>query len=240
MAYFRCEWISEALDMATSAVVILPETGDLARTPVVYLLHGLSDNCTGWSRYTGVERYARNYGVAVVMPEVQRSFYCDTRSGMKYFTYISQELPKICRRFFGLSADPQYNYVMGLSMGGFGALKCALTNPQWYAGCASFSGALRPQASKVLSQAEADAIWGGGANAGPENDLFTLVADCQNPPPIFQTCGEQDGLYPVNQAFAEHLEKLGVTHVFTHGPGAHTWEFWDDSVRAAFDYFFGK
>ena len=123
MAYFRCEWISEALDMATSAVVILPETGDLARTPVVYLLHGLSDNCTGWSRYTAVERYARNYGVAVVMPEVQRSFYCDTRSGMKYFTYISQELPKICRRFFGLSADPQYNYVMGLSMGGFGALK---------------------------------------------------------------------------------------------------------------------
>ena len=93
MAYFRCEWISEALDMATSAVVILPETGDLARTPVVYLLHGLSDNCTGWSRYTAVERYARNYGVAVVMPEVQRSFYCDTRSGMRYFTYISQELP---------------------------------------------------------------------------------------------------------------------------------------------------
>ena len=36
------------------------------------------------------------------------------------------------------------------------------------------------------------------------------------------------------------LEKLGVTHVFTHAPGAHTWEFWDDSVRAAFDYFFGK
>lgn len=240
MAYFRCEWISEALDMATSAVVILPDTGDLTQCPVVYLLHGLSDNCTGWTRYTAVERYARGYGVAVVMPEVQRSFYCDTRSGMKYFTYISQELPQICRRFFGLSAQPQHNYVMGLSMGGFAALKCTLTYPERYAGCASFSGALRPEASQVLSQAESQAIWGGGTDIGPENDLFALAARAQSLPPIFQTCGEQDRLYPVNQAFAAHLDELGFSHIFNHGPGCHSWEFWDNSVRECFDHFFGK
>lgn len=240
MANFRCEWISETLGMATSTVVILPEEGNLAQIPVVYLLHGLSDNCTSWSRYTGAERYARDYGVAVVMPEVQRSFYCDTRSGMNYFTYISQELPQVCRRFFGLSAKPELNYVMGLSMGGFGALKCAFTHPEAYAGCASFSGALRPESSKVFSQAEAQAIWGADSPTGPENDLFALAAQAENLPPIYQTCGEQDHLYPVNVAFARHLSSIGANHVFTHKPGDHTWDFWDDSLRECFAYFFEK
>lgn len=79
-------------------------------------------------------------GAALVIPEVQRSFYIDGAYGLNYFTYVSQELPAACHRMFGLSLEREKNYVMGLSMGGFGALKCALTYPERYAGCGSFSG----------------------------------------------------------------------------------------------------
>lgn len=55
MAFFRCDVMSESLGMATSVLVTMPDTGDLAAAPVVYLLHGLTDNCTGWLRYTQAE-----------------------------------------------------------------------------------------------------------------------------------------------------------------------------------------
>ena len=139
MTYLRCDFSSKSLEMCTSFIALLPEDVPLGDAPVIYLLHGLSDNCTGWTRLTGVERYAREHNAAVIMPEVQRSFYADMALGLRYFTYISQELPAFCRRTFGLSAARERNFVMGLSMGGYGALKCALTAPERYAGCGAFS-----------------------------------------------------------------------------------------------------
>ena len=62
MAFFRCDVMSESLGMATSVLVTMPDTGDLAAAPVVYLLHGLTDNCTGWLRYTQAEHLARTHG----------------------------------------------------------------------------------------------------------------------------------------------------------------------------------
>ena len=53
--------------------------------------------------------------------------------GLPYFTYVSEELPTLCRRMFSLSAAREKNYVFGLSMGGYGAMKCALTYPGRYA-----------------------------------------------------------------------------------------------------------
>ena len=138
MAHMRCDFRSDAMGMNTSMTVILPEKTDLSQVPVVYLLHGLEDNCTGWARYTSVERYAREKNAALVMPEVQRSFYADMDRGLPYFTFIHDELPEICRGFFGFSAKREKNYLMGLSMGGYGTLKCVLQTPERYAGAAAF------------------------------------------------------------------------------------------------------
>ena len=141
MAHLRCDFRSDAMAMNTSMTVILPEKTDLSQVPVVYLLHGLEDNCTGWARYTSVERYAREKNAALVMPEVQRSFYADMDRGLPYFTFIHDELPEICRGFFGFSAQREKNYLMGLSMGGYGALKCALRAGDVFSRGASLSGA---------------------------------------------------------------------------------------------------
>ena len=140
MALLKVEYASKVLEMTTSFQAVLPDEGDLKDARVVYLLHGLTDNCTGWTRYSSCERYARERGVALIIPEVQRSFYIDGVYGLNYFTYVSQELPRAVHRMFSLSLAREKNYVMGLSMGGYGALKCALTYPERYAGCGSFSG----------------------------------------------------------------------------------------------------
>ena len=100
MTFIRADFHSKELNMSTSAQVLLPDDRALSRVRVVYLLHGLSDNCTGWLRRTAVERYAQEYGVAVVMPEVQRSFYTDMQYGVNYFSYVYKELPEIMHRLF--------------------------------------------------------------------------------------------------------------------------------------------
>lgn len=243
MALLRVEYSSRVLEMNTSFQVFLPDEGKLSETRVVYLLHGLTDNCTGWTRYTACERYARERGVAIVIPEVQRSFYIDGVYGLNYFTYVSRELPKVCQRMFGFRARREFNYVMGLSMGGYGALKCALTYPESYAGCGSFSGVTdlrdyvaRPAVS--IHSRELTALLGPGHRICPENDLFSLAEQVTDPPAIYLSCGEQDPLYPANCAFRDKLSALGIRHCFDHRPGSHSWEFWDQSLRDCFDYFF--
>ena len=243
MALLRVEYSSKVLEMNTSFQVFLPDEGDLSEVKVVYLLHGLTDNCTGWTRYSSCGRYARERGVALVIPEVQRSFYIDGVYGLKYFTYVAKELPQVCRRMFGLSAKRELNYVMGLSMGGFGALKCALTFPENYAGCGSFSGvtdlkAFLSRQALPMKPWEFTALLGEGHRVGPENDLCHLASNLLDVPKIYVSCGEQDVHYPMNCAFTEHLAALGIAHRYDHRPGGHSWDFWDRSIQDCFDYLF--
>lgn len=235
------EYASQTLAMSTSIQVILPDEGPLSQAKVVYLLHGLTDNCTGWTRYSSCERYARERGVALVIPEVQRSFYIDGVYGLNYFTYVSQELPDAVHRIFGLSRERARNYVMGLSMGGYGALKCALTYPERYAGCGSFSGVtdlkrFLSTPAIPLGKQECIALLGPELAVGPENDLAQLARKANQLPPIYLSCGEQDRHYPMNCAFAEMLKETSAVYRFDHRPGDHCWSFWDKSLQDCFDY----
>lgn len=213
---------------------------------VVYLLHGLADNCTGWSRYTSVERYAREYNVAVVMPEVQRSFYADMEMGLRYFSYVLEEVPKVCGRFFGFSKKREQNFMMGLSMGGYGALKCVLNRPEKYAGCAAFS-AVTDLSARVASapfdeRQEFKAIFGMELEVPKESDLFALLetVDMDKLPQIYTACGEKDDLYAQNVRFAECLKKKGADMVFEHWEGIHDWRFWDKAVERGMEQLFGN
>jgi len=130
MALIHCDFFSEALGLSTSMCVILPEParGQIGMPgserqpsgphPVLWLLHGLSDDHTIWQRRTSIERYVAERGLAVVMPAVARSFYTDMAHGLPYWTFISEELPAAARSFFPLSPAREDNFVAGLSMGG--------------------------------------------------------------------------------------------------------------------------
>ena len=108
---------------------------------MLYLLHGLSDDDTIWLRRTSIERYVAPLGLAVVMPQVHRSFYTDEAHGNRYWTFLSEELPELVHHFFRLSRRREDTFVAGLSMGGYGALKWALREPERFAAAASMSAA---------------------------------------------------------------------------------------------------
>lgn len=248
MAEFIGNIASKVLGMETGVGIVIPEGTDPKAAPVVYLLHGLSDNHTGWRRYTRVESYAREHGAVLIMPEAGRSFYTDCDLGLPYFTYISEELPELMTRIFRIDGRPENTYIMGLSMGGYGALKCALTSPHQYAGCAAFSSVcdLREAVSENLfsmKETGEHRAYFGGDGIAEKDDLFFLLKECKKTgrfPKTFLTCGTEDFLFPMNERFLKAAKEAGANPECRFLPGDHRWEFWDASVREAFRYFFGE
>lgn len=252
MAIFRGDIRSAALAMDTQLYVILPydRPADNQQKPcrVLYLLHGLGDNAAAWTRYTGIERYARERGLAVIMPEAQRSFYMDMEMGLSYFTYVTLELPDLCAQMFHISSSREDTFVAGLSMGGFGALKCGLSHPELYAGCASFSGV--GDLSILLGEYQTeDNIGEMRGTFGPElivkarDDLRLLANQAgslprEQRPRVLITCGTRDFLHESNRELRDYLRSLPLDFRYEEWEGDHEWGFWDKSVQIALEEFF--
>ena len=244
MALLTCDFFSESLERGTSITVVLPQPTEdqigVAEVtldgppPVLYLLHGLSDDHTAWLRYTSIERYAAAAGLAVVMPAVDRSFYANEAHGHRYWDYVSEELPAIVARFLRVSEDPATTYVAGLSMGGYGALKHAFTHPERYAAAASLSGVadIRQLAERLERAEIVTRVFDG--EFGPGDDLFELLATV-NPataPRLYVGCGtEEDRLMPPNTRLAEEARARGLDVTTDFRPGAHEWGLWDAQIQ---------
>jgi S-formylglutathione hydrolase FrmB len=248
MAQLSCSFFSDALEMGTSVSVVLPQATEAqigvdpaaagGDPPVLYLLHGLSDDHTAWIRYTSIERYAAAAGLAVVMPAVGRSFYADELHGHRYWTFVSEELPRVMRSFFRFSERPEDTFVAGLSMGGYGALKLALTHPDRFAAAASLSGGLDVVGvSRFPERRELfDRVFGGAP--GPGDDLFALLAaaDAGSLPPLHVSCGTEDKLVPMSRRFAAEAEAVGAAVTTDFRPGDHEWGLWDAVIRDVIDW----
>ena len=139
MAVFRGTIRSRCLRIDTTVNVIVPYEQHyiMSKTPpdkTVILLHGIKQNADTWTRMSRVEQFAHRVGFNVVIPDGQRSFYSNMAHGLPYFDYITNELPEAIDKIFHIPLDADHLYAAGLSMGGFGALKCALTYPDRFAG----------------------------------------------------------------------------------------------------------
>lgn len=254
MAFVTCKFFSQSLQLAREFWAVVPEpppSGPVpVRYPVVFLLHGLSDDHTIWQRRTSVERYAQERGLAVVMPGVDRSFYLNMASGPRYGDYISEEIPRVARALLPLSEDPAHTYVAGLSMGGYGAFKLALDHPERYAAACSLSGAVDMGLRAPLLAAdglgeEMTRVFGDLASVrGGPHDLLHLAAGCRQAgravPRLLQLCGTEDFLYPDNQAFRHQALALGLPLTYREGPGTHEWGYWDKHLPAVLDWFLGR
>lgn len=244
MAFIQCNFQSETLAIGASMHVIMPEPafGKPADRdiPVLFLLHGLSDDHTAWTRYTAIERYARNKRLAIVMPAVNRSFYTNMVSGFPYWTFISEELPAKARALFPLSDKREDTFVAGLSMGGYGAFKLGLRCPERFAAAASLSGALDLEGGRQRWAKDFGFVFGEGAEIPAEDNVFRLAeqaaASSGPKPKLMQICGTEDYLYEANVRFRDHARSLGLDHVYDEAPGAHNWEFWDKHIQTVIDW----
>ena len=133
---------SGQLGKQTNVNILLPDCIQKGKKlPVLYLLHGLSDNETGWMTLTSIGRYATNdREMITVMPNGDRSFYCDIPNFGNYFSYITKELPDYIEAMLPAADNRENRFIAGLSMGGYGALKCGLLAPDTFGAVASLSG----------------------------------------------------------------------------------------------------
>ena len=247
MAFIQCDFFSQVLSLSVSMNVILPQP-IRSSYPVLYLLHGMSDDHTIWMRRTSIERYADEYGLAVIMPAVGRSFYNNMAIGYRYWDFISEEVPQVAQGFFPLSTARAETFVAGLSMGGYGAFKLAFSHPERFAAAASLSGALDMSLNRENRPAyvteEMAAAWLAERRnifgdldtfVGSSNDLFYLaqqmVTANELQPRLFQCCGTEDFLYDQNQRFLAFAQSLDLDLTYEEGPGQHVWGYWDMMIQ---------
>jgi putative tributyrin esterase len=256
MALIDCKFFSETLGMCSSMRVILPETterriGDAGASragqaafrghPTLFLLHGMSDDETIWTRSTNVERYAAELGLAVVMPNVHRSFYTNMAHGYRYWDFVSFELIDKAREFFPLSHAREDNFVAGNSMGGHGAFKLAMRMPETFAGAASLSGVADVTEFREARSLDFELIFGGpAAEPGSEDDvlhLAQLLAESEPPRPRFyQCCGTEDFLLAQNHRLRERMQSFAFDYLYEEGPGNHDWRYWDKTIYRALEW----
>ena len=221
----------------TSCLVILPdEQAGPGPYPVFYLLHGLSDDHTAWTRRTRLERYVEGLPLIVVMPDGGRGWYTDSsvEPTGAFETFILRDLIGFIDRTFQTRTDRGGRVVAGLSMGGYGAVKLALKFPEVFCAAASHSGALvnPEERGGIYAGSELQRIFGDSPAGGP-NDVFALAErlDPARQPVLRIDCGVEDGLLEHNRRFHRHLDHLGIEHEYAEFPGGHNWEYWDAHVR---------
>lgn len=262
MALLHVDFFSMVLGMSMNMDVILPQQtwgqigmegkGADGKCKTVYLLHGMSDDQTVWQRRTSIERYASKLGIAVVMPTTHLAFYTDTAYGMRYWTFISQELPEICHEFFPqMSRAREDTLAAGLSMGGYGAWKLGLRAGDTFGAAASLSGALdivEDCGRNMRENADREALFRGiftseEALQGSDDDLMALAdrlaAEKKELPRLYAWCGTEDFLYQGNLKVWNHVKKLGFDLTREESAGNHQWKYWDEKIQDVLRWWLG-
>jgi enterochelin esterase-like enzyme len=144
---------SPALGREQTAQVYVP-TGDAPKGgwPVLYLLHGLNGAATDWDRLgklrETVDRLIADDEIRpmlVVMPSGGNSWYVDSadvKGPGNYATAIAHDLEQAIEASFPVGRDRAHRAIAGLSMGGFGALRIGLNEPERYGAIAALSPAI--------------------------------------------------------------------------------------------------
>jgi S-formylglutathione hydrolase FrmB len=241
MALLETRFDSAVLDLSLGMNIILPEHPDAwqEQPAVLYLLHGLSDDHTIWCRRTSIERYAADYNLMVVMPDAYKSFYCNMVHGSNYLDFFADELPMLINRWFKVASERNKTFVAGLSMGGYGAFKLALTCPARFHSAASISGAL-DIASHINDEFPPerlqafDAVFGDITSVpGSDNDLIHQLEQIEKVPDteFFISCGLDDYLYQDSVHFRDKAGEAGLNLTYDESPGEHDWAYCDTAIR---------
>lgn len=213
------------------------------KLPVVYVLHGGGADFRQWSNESDVAHYAE-LGMILVMPQGDSSYYTNSaeRPRDRYEDYIVKDLILDVENRLPVAGGRQNRAIIGVSMGGFGAVKLGLRHPDTFAFVGGISSVLdvpqRPFSIKRISQwrhhRSIFGPWGGQTQR--DNDPLVLVRSTEptTAPYFFFTCGEQEGFLPSNQQFAALLAHRNFRFEFHTGPGGHDWTQWNRWMPALF------
>jgi len=236
------------------AVYLPPDYQDGTRLyPVVYLLHGYTDNESGWIQF-GEVNLAADQAIAsreippmiIVMPDAKATWYMNNADGSEKFEemFIQEFIPFIDKTY-RTRAKKEFRGVSGLSMGGFGSLLYSLKHPDMFAACAAFSAAvwtdeeIKKMASpkgegmfeKLFGVAKDKTLLTQHYRENSILDLATTLSKEQIEKVRFYIdCGDDDFLYKGNSALHVLLRDRQVKHEFRVRDGGHTWIYWRTGI----------
>jgi len=265
MGVINYDFHSAVLNCATRITITLP---DIARGPLrgkpldeiyrsglkfptLYLCHGGSGDSTAWHRYTQLEMFLNEKNMMSVSIDAPETFFCDMKYGRAYFTYLTEEIPRLVQTMFPSSPLRKDNFIAGFSMGAHGAMKVALRCPDKFAAVMAMSGAKDQVKMRELAEKRGikasfqviDAAFGPKEQvAGSENDLIYLAkklaeSDCEKPM-LFTACGTEDYGLQLCTEFHEYLDSLGLENRFITQPGIHDYYFANKILKYTLDELF--
>lgn len=250
MALIKIEIASNELASTTNVTVVYPDRLLLNKDnniDVLYLLHGYTGANNDWTRYTNIEKLVSDKDLLVVMPNGKNSFYTNMEYGGNYFNFLTKELPFVIEKMFNVKHKKENTHIAGLSMGGYGALKAALTYPNKYSSVYSFSGALNIKTIFDRLNGRAKQIEGVFGNKDnlmnnlETHDLFKLSENLnKHSLNIYISCGTEDFLYTDNILFKNHLSNNNIDFIFHEEKGDHNWDFWSSEITKVINTFFDK
>ena len=239
--------MSTMLKKQVSYNVVLPNSygTDNRKYPVVYLLHGAWGGYNDWNAKSGVAAYAATTDFIVVMPDANgNSWYNDSPGSGAVESFITEELRKDVEKNYRTIGNRNGRALIGLSMGGYGALHLATSHNQLYCAAASLSGAVGWGTStfdknlivmaKDLYPTDTD------ANYQKDAVLPSILQHVKNGlydgPSLYFDCGKEDFLIKSNQELEAALLTKQIPHEYSEFDGAHTWTYWDAHIRDAFQF----
>ena len=214
------------------------------KLPVIYLLHGGGGGYRDWTNYSDVANYAES-GLVLVMPEGGSSYYTNSAEHPedRYENYIVNDVISEVESKYPVATGRQNRVIVGVSMGGYGAVKIAMKNPELFVFAGGISAAVdvptRPFSIKRLSQWKFhSSIFGpSGSQTRHDNDPYALARSVEpsRMPYLFLTCGAQEGLLPADRKLAAILEERGFKYEFHTAPGDHNWQQWNKQLPGVFE-----
>jgi len=214
--------------------------------PVLYLLHGYSDDETGWIQF-GEANMIADKGVAngdyppciIVMPDGKVSWYVNSFDGKDPWEdmFIKEFIPFI-EKEYRIRPQKEFRAIAGLSMGGNGALLLSMRHPELFSSCVAMSAGTFTD-EEIIADDSYDRYFGNiygpkTKNAVSEHwktysPLYLLDSvDKEKLKSIrfYIDCGDDDFLYKGNSALHVKMRDLGIPHEYRVRQGGHEWSYW--------------
>jgi enterochelin esterase-like enzyme len=253
---------STILNKNVNYSIYLPADYDQSQRsyPVVYLLHGYTDDNTAWLQFGEVNRYADKAiadgsipPMIIVMPDADSSFYINSYDGKeKYEDFFIKEFLPAIEKTWKIKSEKRFRGVAGLSMGGYGTLIYALKYPELFAAAAPLSAAVFaddditsfPENSwdRTFAQLYGHGLKGKDrlSKAWYDNSIPKLVetksADDLKKVRYWIDCGDDDFLIKGNCNLHIMLTEKKVPHEFRVRDGVHDWKYWRTGIVDALKF----
>lgn len=243
---------SGILDREVNYSIYLPAGYESSnrRYPVLYLLHGFTDDETGWTQFgevkTIADRASQKVAVTpmiIVMPDAGKSWYINNHDGsVRYEDFFVDEFISHIDDTYRTRPEKQFRAVSGLSMGGYGTLIMAMKHPDLFAAAAPLSAGVSTDEEIINMSAD---NWNNvfGVPYGEdiegedrlsdhylENSILNIVetGDREKLGSVryYIDCGDDDFLIEGNMALHAAMIDKEVQHEFRVRDGGHTWTYW--------------